>query len=80
MDNANMPVTPIVGSNGRVQPFTDDNGFSAMATGLTKREAFAMAAMQGMCGHTGYCDENWQAIISKNSVEMADLLLKELAK
>lgn len=69
-----MPVTPIVGSNERVQPFTDDQGFSSMATGLTKREAFAMAAMQGILVGA----EAWVNDIAKDAVTMADALLKEL--
>jgi len=78
-----MPVTPIVGSNGRIQPFTDDNGFSSMATGLTKREAFAMAAMQGMIA-SGICtppqDETIHHMTSMASVSYADALLAELEK
>lgn len=49
------------------------------APGLTKRERFAMAAMQGIFAH-GYTmpDEGPEA--AKYAVQAADYLLKELAK
>ena len=78
MKNGDMPVTPVVGSNGRIQAFTDDEGFSAMATGLTKREAFAMAAMQGLAA--GDTDNRaTHEDLAIGSVIMADALLKELS-
>jgi len=81
MDNANMPVTPIVGSNGRIQPFTDDQGFSSMATGLTKREAFVMAAIQGISvNFNDYTGADWSDDLASDAIRLADSALKGLAK
>lgn len=77
MKNSDMPVTPIFSSNGRIQPFTDDNGFSSMATGLTKREAFAMAAMQGILA-AGIDEMNVDIALA--ATLQADKLLEELSK
>jgi len=86
MNNGDMPVTPISDSYGRIRPFTDDDGFSSMATGLTKREAFAMAAMQGLLAN-GIPDSavygvpcNEYELLAAASVLQADALLKELSK
>jgi hypothetical protein len=49
--------------------------------GLTKREAFAVAAMQGLGANSGgYIAEGWEESIARDAVTMADALLKELAK
>ena len=48
-----------------------------IATGLTKRERFAMAAMQGLCTTGGY--HNY-ADLAHDAVRNADALLAELAK
>ena len=45
-------------------------------TGLTKREAFAMAAMQGLLAEAQTMDN----LIAINAVKMADDLLKQLEK
>ena len=47
-----------------------------MNTGLTKREAFAMAAMQGLLAEAHTMDD----MIASRSVKIAEELLKELAK
>lgn len=53
---------------------------------LTKREQFAIAAMQGMLAHAtrykprGGASENWHEAISEESVQLADALLAELDK
>jgi hypothetical protein len=44
--------------------------------GLTKREAFALAALQGAVNHSEYPP----AIAAKHAVAYADALLAELAK
>lgn len=49
------------------------------AFGLTKREIFAMAAMQGIFAH-GYTMPNEGPEAAKYAVQAADWLLKELAK
>lgn len=46
--------------------------------GLTKREAFAMAAMQGICSDSRNCGTNERR--AANAVAMADALLAELEK
>ena len=78
MNNSDMPVTPIFNSNGKIQAFTDDEGFSLMATGLTKREAFAMAAMQGILSHSFGRGNPEECAIA--ALQNADALLKELEK
>lgn len=51
------------------------------AVGLTKREAFAMAAMQGICAHTGtYGSGGSPWDIGARAVEVADALLAALSK
>lgn len=56
-------------------------GPNVTSYGLTKRERFAMAAMQGFMANTGsYGEGNGPFDISARSVEIADALLKELAK
>ena len=56
--------------------------FDVIESGLTKREDFAMAAMQGKCSHPEFYNfsDTWAEEIAKNSVQMADALLKELEK
>ena len=67
-------------SNGSKPAFRSVSG-PHLCDGLTKREAFAMAAMQGrLAGETGEAPtESYQetAIVA---VRMADALLAELAK
>lgn len=46
-------------------------------SGLTKREMFAMAAMQGILARTGSTD---RSVNARLAVEYADALLKELEK
>lgn len=54
--------------------------------GMTKREAFAMAALQGMLSHgTRYkpragAPVNWHKAIAEEAAEIADALIAELAK
>lgn len=48
--------------------------------GLTKREEFAKAAMQGMCGNEGeYANASYERA-AERSVTQADALLEALAK
>lgn len=57
-------------------------GMSGITTGLTKREMFAMAAMQGMlsaCNGT-LGDHSGQEHLAKIAVTMADELLKQLGE
>ena len=77
-----MPVTPMVSGNGRILPMSDDDGSISMATGLSKREHFAGLAMQGlvseMAKYKGISLDNLWESISRDSVNLADALLKEL--
>lgn len=86
MNNSDMPATPVFDGNGA--PASTKNcgtgdidaayieNFRPMI-GLTKREAFAMAAMQGILFHSfgrGNADE-----LAEVAVTCADDLLKELS-
>lgn len=74
--NADMPAMPMV--------IEDEK--HVWCEGLTKREQFAMAAMQGMLAHaTRYkpregASENWHEAISEEAVQLAGALLAELDK
>lgn len=46
---------------------------------MSKREVFAMAAMQGLCANSAYIDFGYERI-AKESVLAADELLKQLEK
>lgn len=69
MKNADMPAHPI-----------ELSGFGLYAPeahyGLTKRQMFAMAAMQGLCAHSG--DYHTFADMASDAVNYADALLKML--
>ena len=77
--NGDLPVTPVVNSNGRVQHFTDDNGFYLITAGITKREAFAISIMQGIVTSK---DANFhsESAIAIQAISLADALLSELEK
>jgi hypothetical protein len=73
MSNANATAFPIV---------TPDMPVS-VEPGFTKREAFAMAAMQGMSGNSEIFGPLFQQnprAVAQWAVEAADALLAELAK
>lgn len=69
--NGDMPAMPI-----------ELSGFGQFAPeaylGLTKREEFAKAAMQGMCAHSG--DWHEPAHMAIDAVAIADALLAELER
>lgn len=79
MNNADMPAMP---SNDRYKKTVD----GLVSDGLTKREHFAGLAMQGMLSATdeGDCRMHESGVftghLSRNAVEFADALLKELEK
>lgn len=80
MTHANEPAMPV---NPQVLIDAHSGGSWEMASlGLTKRELFAMHAMQGLCNaHTQ--DGTWAHTakdVSFTAVEYADALLAELAK
>jgi hypothetical protein len=75
MNNGDMPASPTIyadmGHNGQREIFCDN-------TGLTKREAFAMAAMQGLASESGRYHLFTEMV--GDAVFIADALLAELAK
>jgi hypothetical protein len=78
INNGNLPATPFtqepypIGAIG--------NSYGPMATGLTKREMFAMAAMQGILSSLPSNAVFSYQTTAKCSVEQADALLAELEK
>jgi len=76
MNNRDTPASPLA-----VGLLLNDGTIDASRAGLTKREAFAMAAMQGMLANP-YLMEILSDVdgIAKDAVEYADSLLKELDK
>ena len=78
MNNADQPAypTPIAqGENGIVMDTTE---YSAINGGLTKREMFAMSAMQGILSWEGY-KPFLRREVSIAALKQADALLKELS-
>lgn len=68
VENGQKPACPII--------TIDAKGTSQWAAGLTKREAFAMAALQGMLS----ASEWTPGFAAQKAVEQADALLVALAK
>lgn len=67
--NADLPAMPIeLNGFGQFEPVS--------YAGLNKREMFAMAAMQGLCSHSGYYHH--AAYLAQDAVMYADALLAEL--
>jgi|TARA_R110000803_G_scaffold34063_1_gene74525 hypothetical protein len=84
MNNGNNPANPLTGDayiDFSVYDETKggESSYNPECQGLTKREAFAMAAMQGLIASD---IENIYTTtdIAEISVTQADALLKELAK
>lgn len=76
--NGDMPANPLRGANNVPFSQADYGGISNMMMGLSKREAFAMAAMQGMCANQiPNMDDDYKEL-SIHAVATADALLKEL--
>jgi hypothetical protein len=76
MKNADMPAMPVLyapGQHGKME--------QCGTQGMTKREAFAMAAMQGLWGGLtdGNRPQHYQHAAA-SCVAIADALLSELAK
>ena len=72
--NGDMPASPSQ-ARGQGGEFIDE-----LSEGLTKREAFAMAAMQGICGDGIPGTHHMPNQTAADAVAQADALLKELAK
>tara|TARA_R110000803_G_scaffold95395_5_gene163390 strand:- start:3281 stop:3562 length:282 start_codon:yes stop_codon:yes gene_type:complete len=93
MDNGNNPAHPLTGeAYTNFASYDESNqltSYDPQCQGLTKREAFAMAAMQGMIT-SRYAGEYMNEIndksfdkpsgLANNAVRYADALLKELEK
>lgn len=82
MNNADMPASPTIymPTKERGGMYKNDDTAVTKHGGLTKREAFAMAAMQGILSSgLGAYDER-VGIKCRVAVEYADVLLKELDK
>ena len=58
-----------------VYPITEPSIQVEPCLGITKREYFAAMAMQGICANPGF-----ELNIIESSVQVADLLIKELNK
>lgn len=90
MKNADKPITPLYGVTGKLfldsgdQLDTDYIRQCKPLIGLTKREAFTMAAMQGLLSNEGWTGtktssaNNNPEAIAKLSVLIADQILKIL--
>jgi hypothetical protein len=85
MKNSDKPAYPVEceWSNGIISGGIQTGNHTGFEIGLTKREMFVMAAMQGLCSNSffasktdgnDYCD----SIIASRSIEIADELLKHL--
>lgn len=62
-------------------PLANWQGDPDFAAGLTKREAFAMAAMQGLAAGGALAPlSRWRDVTSRLAVEHADALIAELNK
>lgn len=63
-------------------PFTAKPEYQHQEIGLTKREHFAAMAMQGMSSHPEFYGTStaFAENIARDSVKLADALLKELSK
>ena len=86
MNNSDMPASPVRGCDNGLfnlkDGMTDSNYLEQgqFSTGLTKREAFAVAAMQGLCAnqYNVICDDNSAKEAAVCSLIVADALLKQL--
>lgn len=76
MNNGDMPAMACVihaNEQSKAHGFTDTN-----CSGLTKRERFAMAAMQGLISHYG---NGWEECAGSDAAtSQADMLLAALEK
>jgi hypothetical protein len=75
MKNSDKPAMPMDGEF-YIDPYKPEKGTECYL-GLTKREMFAMHAMQALATNTGY--HKWD-LLAEDAVAIADALLKELEK
>lgn len=76
MENKDQPAYPI--ENGTMH-IIHQTGFDSSLIGLTKREAFTLAAMQGLCA-SGEFIYNTIIVKAELAVAIADFTLNALAK
>lgn len=80
MKNADMPAMPVDGEFW-IDPAKPELGTETYE-GLTKREVFAMAALQGLSGAHNH-DGEWShdsKLVAEVAVKYADALLEELER
>lgn len=77
MKNSDMPASPMFDSYGLPKRSFNKEDISK-CIGLTKREAFAMAAMQGFLSDSNVTGS--QSNVAAACVQMADAILAELDK
>lgn len=78
MKNANLPAYPVeVESSGAGLRTGEHKWFEI---GLTKREYFAVMAMQGICANSIPGEHHMPKRVAQDAVEFADELLKQLEK
>lgn len=84
MKNKDYPAMPLTGDAYQdfagYKPDINDSSYNPECQGLTKREYFAAAAMQGIISsiETEGASANWIYEISVRAVEFADATLAEL--
>ena len=74
-DDAAFPIIPPLDEHGQAAA-----GYYCQQYGLTKRERFALAAMQGLAPAYAQGGDFMEEHVAKGAVKLADALLKELAK
>lgn len=76
--NGDMPAMP-TDVKALYEAMTDkQDSWGKAALGMTKREMMAMAAMQGLCAHSG--DYHTFANMASDAVNYADALIAELER
>ena len=81
MKNADLPAMPtkgVISDTNEVWNFQTGDNSEFQFVGLTKREMFAMAAMQGICSNPD--DRYTYEQLAGHAVKQADALLAELEK
>lgn len=76
MTNPNDPASQTTPVSHGYNPDTPGSGTGA-GTGLTKREVFAMHAMQGLCANTKFYDCPAETL-AEYSIQQADALIAAL--
>lgn len=82
MKNADMPAMPVIDEEQSfpvdMERYGSKEATLRFAFGMTKREMMAMAAMQGLCAHSG--DYHQPEHLAMDAVMFADALLAELGR